>query len=320
MATAERSLANLRQNRRRRHILPEWSYRLSWLGDTVSSDLFDPMPGSEMPHYFLERANGARESITSAAYDYLILGTAILGSTSSERIVEWRLSEDLSVRTYVEGDSFNIVLKALSADNRHHPIRVRLANHEGPIPFQIAEARGRALRQVYAMLYTIEQKRLDEVSELLRANWDFDIEELVPPEDRIAIEASAEGSWVVTVKKVGEVLKGAGDAAFIALGAVFRDGRQLILAYARAIVAGKEAQAEAIRFDSVLKQAEARKIYDDSRRLDEAARIDATKQMVELLLRIDREAKPENAELLKKKLLEIIRQTNPEISPPLTNM
>jgi hypothetical protein len=280
-----------------------------------------------MARYYLERADGGREQITAAAYSYLIAGTAVLGSSSSDRWMELRLSEDLTVRTYAEGSICYVVLSTLPAGDGHHPFRVRLAGHEGPIPFQIAEARGRALRQVYALLYLIEAKRLDETAELLRLDWEVDLEELVPSLDRLAIESSAEGSWMDTVKKAGKAFKDAGDAAFVALAGIFKEGRQIVLDYARAVVALKEGQGQAQRAEALLKEAEAllkraeaEKVREDSRRLDDAARLEAMKQITELYLRIDKEAKPADAELLKKRFFDSLHRTNPELALPPPNV
>jgi Xaa-Pro aminopeptidase len=228
----------------------------------------------------------------------VIKGTSIINATNSDRFIELGLTEHFVVRIdNMEIGALRVNLVSTLSPNEISPARVQLvAEGEAPNAARV-EQRLRNLRQVYAIIFLLNAGRADELASSLRKNPNTDLEDLVPQEERLYLEAAGPGTWWVSVFTR---IKGAGQKALNTLSLIYGEGRELLLRRVRAETVGKEA-------DAVIKgqKAEQEKIKTDQNRV---------KALADMLKTIRTVKNPDERAAIRDAFLKNTAAINPNIS------
>ncbi|SRR6266446_3916836 len=125
------------------------------------------------------------------------------------------------------------------------------------------------VRQLYAILALLEDDRLKDAASQLKSNPYYDLESLLPADERLRIIGAGQGSFFVDfATKAYDKIKKSPRAALNAIALIFSEGRTLVLRNVKAGTRIREAEAE-------MKESEVRKY-----RLD--AMIDAINKINEI--------------------------------------
>jgi hypothetical protein len=246
-----------------------------------------------MSRYFIaDPRSGKSNEIAFSDAVTLLKGTSILSLADAEGFLELGLSENLLLR--IEGrESGTLNAAIISTLNPDEIAATRLqliADGEEPSA-ALVEHRLHNLRQVYAVAYLLNDGRGEELANAVRNNPGIDVEQsLLKEYERLYLQAAAPGSWFVTaITKV----RGAGQAALYGMGALYGEGRGLLLERLRT---ANKIQAEELK----------------KRQIENAkAAADAA---IDIANKLNRIKDPESREAVRVLLLSHSNEINPRIS------
>lgn len=190
-----------------------------------------------------------RESaeVNFPAISTILKGTTIISLADSEQIFELGLSENLQLRieSIERHASYVSVYSTLGADEAA-PARIRLIREGEDASVSLIERRLRDIRQLYALSVLLNNDRGEEAAINLREDPTFDLEELLPPEERLYIQAASPGSlWATLYTKV----KGQGENILLGLSLLYDEGREHLLRRVRARTEAEEIKTEKARLE-----------------------------------------------------------------------
>lgn len=148
----------------------------------------------------------------------LLKGTSIISLADAENFFELGLSR-VSLRIESSGNLNASVISTLNPDEMA-PVRLQLVGADEEPTAALVEERLRSLRQVYAIIYLLNDGREEALAEAIRQNPNIDVERsLLKDDQKLRLQAAGPGSWYVTAfSKV----RGAGQK--VCIGSVIRRG------------------------------------------------------------------------------------------------
>jgi hypothetical protein len=189
--------------------------------------------------------SGISREIDFATLISIIKGSSIVSLADSDQYIEFGLSENLLVRIEgIQGKLLSVSVVSTLNDDQIPPARIQIVA-EGEEPTAgLVERRLHSLRQVYAIAFLLDAGREQELATVLRENQNFDLEELLRPDERLYLQAAGPGSWWLTVLTKA---KGAGQRALNTLSFVYSEGRELLLRRVRTQTEFIELKTEEMR-------------------------------------------------------------------------
>ena len=236
-----------------------------------------------------------REEIDYYTFISIIKGTSIMSLGDSDEFTEFWLSENLLLHIEsVENSPYVSILSTLNPDEIA-PIRIQLfAEEEEPSAAEV-EQRLHSLRQMYAIVFLLNEGREGELAKMIARNPDSDLEELLDKNERLYLQAAVKGSYFVTLLTK---IKGSSQKALNLLSCLSSEGRALLM---------RRVRADTVKIESLASQ---EKVKLAKMRAD--AVIDTINKIEEIKNPKDRAA----IKAMFWKNAELVDQDNLAISPP----
>lgn len=280
-----------------------------------------------MTRYFIHWESGGVEEISDAAYNVLVAGTVIRAVRSKFPGFELDLSENLRVRAIADGQDTYLHISSTMADDDVRPTRIQLSAGHGELSLLDVENRLRHLRQLYAILVLLNSDRAQLLPQFLEDNPEIDLEQLLEEDERLVLEAAGQGSFWASVKagakKIGGFAATAPKAAALTIGALFDDGRRILMEYLQGVADEQKAKAHLKNAEAHLKNAEAKKALAEAertsaetRKIDEGLRIDRDRAILDTYKLADETIGKANSPIVKKAIEKHITGANPDLPTP----
>lgn len=190
--------------------------------------------------------SGTRQEISVDTFTSIVRGTCIL-KVVHDGFVELRLSEDIGLRFDIqERGQLSATLSPIAPVDGFPAVRVRIVKDGEQPTAMLVEKRLRSLRQIYAIAFLLHSNREGLLGKVLFGDPNGDLEEMLTNEEQLHLQAAGPGSWWVTVLSV---VKGSGQKAIYAVGALYGEGRDLIIRKMTAEVEITETEAAKRKFE-----------------------------------------------------------------------
>lgn len=233
------------------------------------------------------------------AFAALVSGSSIVKVECTETNLRIDMSNGFNVS--VPAESADIEVFLVPAERQMPSARiVLLARDEEPfaepINFKLWH-----VRQLYAILALLEDDRMKDAAGQLKSNPHFDVESLLPADERLRIIGAGPGSfWVDVATKAYDKIRKSPRAALNAIALIFSESRTLVLRNVKAGTRIREAEA-------AMKESEVQKY-----------RVDA---MIDAINKINKIPDKEARKIMRDAALDNLRKAlGPEQAEPLLRL
>ena len=150
---------------------------------------------AKIPIIYQNSRTGESVELDVSAFVELVIGTSIKTLAHADNFVEFGLSDALNMMVQDDGV---ILLRPTTNEGEMPPIRFDLGSEGERFELSQVESIIHNFRQLYAISYVVGQEDSALYNDVL-LNGDSDLELLIPPEDRLFVEAISAGSLWTTV-------------------------------------------------------------------------------------------------------------------------
>jgi hypothetical protein len=187
---------------------------------------------------FIDPVNNRRSPLSFLELVSLIKGSSIKSMATANDFFELGLTDGFNLR--IES---GLQLSLFSTLNKgeNPPLRLQIIAKDEMPTARLVEERIHALRQMYALSYLLERNRSQEAADVLEKSTAADLEDRLPPDDRMLISAASEGSfWLTVLTKTKGAFKTLSHIAPL----FFEESREAIVRRVRAGTKLKELEAQ----------------------------------------------------------------------------
>ena len=214
--------------------------------------------------------------------------------------IEVYLSDGTNVSIETNPPTFAMRIKKSEEGANDEFVKVQLIRHEEELPNTVANAEDRlyTLRQLYAIgLISLEPERYVANGITPVGFGRFDLEERLPPDQRLLLQSAGEGSlWAIVGTALSKFAKESPRTALVWATSILKGGSKRLTDYAQATVEEKEAVADEQAGKARIAHAQASRAETEALLLHASLREAARREQMET----------ENRELdLRKKRLEM---------------